>query len=332
MVYYRPLLSRPQDADPAAPRFATGDLRITGAERLERGGASHIVALNDVPSDVIDAWCAPRHIAGHPLRQMEVMAVLNVTPDSFSDGGSFVDPQVIAARVAQIAQSGALMLDVGGESTRPGSLAVRADEEIARITPALEAAQAHDGLLVSLDTRKAQVAAHGLGLGVDVVNDVSGFTYDPKLAPLVAQRGVPVCIMHAQGDPQTMQENPSYDDVLLDVYDFLQERVETLAAMGIAREDMIVDPGIGFGKTLEHNLALLHRLSLFHSLGVSVLLGVSRKRFIGTIGGASEAKDRMAGSVAVGLHGAAQGVQILRVHDVDETIQALRLWGAMQDS
>ncbi|MCB1334965.1 MAG: dihydropteroate synthase, partial [Roseivivax sp.] len=180
-----------------------------------------------------------------------------------------------------------------------------------------------------IDTRKAAVAAAALEAGAALVNDVSGFTHDTELAPLCAARGVPVCVMHAQGDPATMQADPRYDDVLLDVYDFLEAQVAGLERLGLARGRILVDPGIGFGKTQAHNLALLNRLSLFHSLGCPILLGVSRKRFIGTISGVAEADRRVMGSVAVALHGVSQGVQLLRVHDVAETAQALALWQAV---
>lgn len=332
MIYYRPVLSLPQDAAPDCAGFAATALRITAVEKIERGHPSKLIPYDDVPRSIRQNWATPRHISGEMVTDMQVMAVLNVTPDSFSDGGVHHQGPALRARVAQIAQSGARLIDIGGESTRPGSVTVPADEEITRVQEAITLAAQHRDLVISLDTRKAAVAQRGLDLGVHVINDVSGFIYDAALAPLVAQRGVPVCIMHAQGDPQTMQDNPRYENVLLDVYDFLEQRIAALVEMGVARGDIIIDPGIGFGKTQEHNLALLHRLSLFHSLGVSVLLGVSRKRFIGTIGGAQVAADRMPGSVAVGLFAAAQGVQVLRVHDVDETMQALRLWQAMHAS
>jgi dihydropteroate synthase len=181
---------------------------------------------------------------------------------------------------------------------------------------------------ISIDTRKAAVAMEALEAGAQVVNDVSGFTYDAALAPLAAQAGAPVCVMHSQGEPETMQDDPKYDHVLLDVYDFLAERVDRLEATGILRDQIVVDPGIGFGKTQAHNLALIKGLSLFHGLGCPILLGVSRKKFIGTIGKEPQANKRAPGSIAVALAGVAKGVQMLRVHDVAETAQALRLWQA----
>ena len=181
---------------------------------------------------------------------------------------------------------------------------------------------------ISIDTRKATVGMEALEAGASLINDVSGFTFDAALAPLAAQAGVPVCVMHAQGDPQTMQENPQYENVVLDVYDFLAAQVDQLEAIGVLREQIVIDPGIGFGKSEAHNLALLRNLSLFHGIGCPILLGVSRKGFIGAIGKEPQAARRAPGSIAVGLAGFAQGVQLLRVHDVAETAQALRLWQA----
>jgi dihydropteroate synthase len=202
-------------------------------------------------------------------------------------------------------------------------------EEVKRTQPVIEGlrAQGIEGV-ISVDTRKADVARAALGAGANLINDVSGFTYDPALAGVAADAEVPVCVMHGPVDPAVMQNDPRYGDVLLDVFDFLETRIIALEAQGIARSRIIADPGIGFGKTMDHNLTLLARLSLFHCLGVPILLGASRKRFIGTIGGAPEAADRAPGSIAVALAGIAQGVQIVRVHDVAQTAQAIALWRA----
>ena len=181
---------------------------------------------------------------------------------------------------------------------------------------------------LSIDTRKAAVGEAALTAGASLLNDVSGLTHDAAMAPLAARTGAPICIMHAQGDPKTMQKNPHYDDVLLDVYDALEAQIAVAEASGVTRNQIIVDPGIGFGKTMEHNLTLLKGLALLHGLGCPVLLGASRKRFIGTISGVEAAPARVAGSLAVALAGVAQGAQILRIHDVDETRQALALWQA----
>ena len=222
------------------------------------------------------------------------------------------------------------ILDIGGESTRPGAEEVPVAQEIARVVPVIEAIRGA-GLTtpISIDTRKAAVAEAALAAGADMVNDVSALSFDPEMASLVAERGVPICVMHAQGDPKTMQAAPHYEDVVGEVADHLSAVIEVAEAAGIERGAIVADPGIGFGKTVTHNLSILRSLSVYHDLGVPLLLGASRKRFIGTIGEAEIAKDRMPGSIAVALHAAAHGAQIIRVHDVVETRQALRLWIAM---
>ncbi|MEO0402941.1 MAG: dihydropteroate synthase [Pseudomonadota bacterium] len=264
-----------------------------------------------------------------PWDTPRIMGILNTTPDSFSDGGAFDAPDAAQAQGLALIEQGAGILDIGGESTRPGAQVVAKGAEIARTAPVIQRLRAAGVTTpISIDTRKAAVARAALDAGATLVNDVSGFTYDSALAPLCAARGVPVCVMHAQGDPQTMQDAPHYDDVLLDVYDFLANRIDALTNSGIPRSHIIADPGIGFGKTLDHNLALLNRISLFHGLGVPILLGASRKRFIGTIGGQAQADKRGPGSVAVALAAIAQGVQIIRAHDVADHAQAIALWQA----
>ncbi|ABG31559.1 dihydropteroate synthase [Roseobacter denitrificans OCh 114] len=267
-------------------------------------------------------------MAGLDFSQPRVMGILNVTPDSFSDGGMH---NSIAAALAGAAQmTGVDILDVGGESTRPGAQVVPQTEEVQRTAPVIRALRAAGhAMTISIDTRKTSVAEAALDAGATLVNDVSGFTFDVDLAPLCAARQVPVCVMHAQGDPATMQERPVYDDVLLDVYDFLALQIDRLVQTGVPRDRIIADPGIGFGKTLDHNLRLLSHLSLFHALGVPILLGASRKKFIGTLGGAEEARDRMPGSLAVALAALKHGTQIVRVHDVPQTLQAIALWRAV---
>jgi dihydropteroate synthase len=258
------------------------------------------------------------------------MGILNVTPDSFSDGGRFVSLEAAVAEGLRMAKA-AEIIDIGGESTRPGAGEVPVATEITRTAPVLRALR-DKGIraALSIDTRKALVAMNALEAGAGVVNDVSALGFDPALGPLVARAGVPVVLMHAQGLPATMQEDPQYaGDVLLEVYDALAARLAHAEALGIPRTRIAVDPGIGFGKTLAHNLALLRGLSLFHGLGCALLLGTSRKRFIGTVGQAEAPAARMPGSIATALGGVAQGVQIVRVHDVAETRQALRLWQAL---
>jgi len=253
------------------------------------------------------------------------MGILNVTPDSFSDGGLFADPTQAVAHAAQMIASGADIIDIGGESTRPGAAEVLVADEVARTRPVIAAIKAEHGVPVSIDTRKSGVAEAAVAAGADLINDVAALTFDPDLGRVAADNDLPVCLMHAQGNPETMQDDPQYYDVLLDVYDFLQARIDATMEMGIARNQIVIDPGIGFGKTVDHNLALIRGLSLFHALGCPILLGASRKRFIGALGGGQNATDRVAGSVAVALEGLRQGVQITRVHDTFETKQAFDL-------
>lgn len=328
--YCRPLIqtgpARPADA----VRLAGGWGWFTQVEVLARGRAPHVIPAVDIPTDVGDRLSAPRSdIGGLRLDRPRVMGILNTTPDSFSDGGVHAALADAVRAGITMRDAGVDLLDVGGESTRPGAKTVEVTEEIRRTAPVIKGLRdAGVETLISIDTRKAQVADAATAAGAGLINDVSGFTYDADLMPLAAARDVPVCVMHALGDPATMQQDPHYDDVLLDVYDFLAGQIAKLEAAGIPRDRIIADPGIGFGKTLTHNLTLLARLSLFHALGVPILLGASRKRFIGTIGGTDAAASRMPGSIAVALAGIAQGVQILRVHDAPQTIEAIALWRA----
>jgi len=331
--YYRPLVqhgsARPDDALP----LAGGPLWFTHVEALARGHAPQVIPADDLPDHDLAPLTAPRApLAGMAMDRPNIMGILNITPDSFSDGGKHHDAGAALAGARAMIAAGADILDIGGESTRPGALEVPVDEEIARTAPVIAAIRAESAIAISIDTRKSAVAAAALDAGATLVNDVAGFTYDAALAPLCAEHSVPVCVMHAQGDPATMQDDPHYGDVLLDVYDFLATRIAALVAQGIPRARILADPGIGFGKTRDHNLALLRGLALFHGLGCPILLGASRKRFIGTIGGEPRAEARAPGSIAVGLAALAQGVQLLRVHDVRDTMQAVRLWQAARDN
>lgn len=328
--YYRAIPQTDAARPEGALSLAGGWTWFTSVEVLTRGEASRVVPVSDMSEEVLDRLTAPRAAIGTlSMVEPQVMGILNVTPDSFSDGGLHADTDQAIAHARQMAEDGAALIDIGGESTRPGAVEVPVEEEIARTAPVISQISKTLGAPISIDTRKAPVARAALDAGAALVNDVAGFTFDPDLAPLCAARNAPVCVMHAQGDPATMQQNPHYDDVLLDVYDFLEGQVIWLENQGIARSDIVIDPGIGFGKTMAHNLALLARISLFHSLGCPILLGASRKAFIKTIGKAEDPLRRVGGSVAVALEGVAQGVQIVRVHDVQETRQALRLWQAV---
>ncbi len=328
--YYRAIPQFDVARPDTALSVAGGWCWFSHVERLSRDAAPEIISASDVPEAALAKITAPRvTVATLSMQRPNLMGILNVTPDSFSDGGHHEGAEAALAHARAMVEAGADMIDVGGESTRPGAAFVTPEEEIARTTPVIAAVSAALKTPISIDTRKASVAEAAVSAGAALINDVSGFTYDPDLAPLAQAKGMPVCVMHAQGDPATMQQDPQYDDVLLDVYDFLETQVEQLETLGISRQHIVVDPGIGFGKTLDHNLALLARLSLFHSLGCPILLGASRKRFIGTIGDAPLADQRAPGSIAVALAGIAQGAQIVRVHDVEETSQALKLWQAV---
>jgi dihydropteroate synthase len=328
MRYYRPVTSSDPCRPDGALTLAGGWLWFDRVEVRERDRPSHLIAAADLPEEARARLTAPRaDFAGLSMDRPRLMGILNVTPDSFSDGGQFLAPEAALSQGQMMAGAGADIIDIGGESTRPGAVEVPVAEETARTAPVIAALRA-GGIeaAISIDTRKGAVASAALAAGASFVNDVSAFTYDPALKQVTADAGAPVCLMHAQGTPQTMQLDPCYDDVLLDVYDFLAAKVAEAEAAGIPRARIMVDPGIGFGKTLDHNLTLIRGLSLFHGLGCPILLGVSRKKFIGTLGGEAEAARRAPGSVALALAGVAQGAQVLRVHDVWETRQALTLW------
>ncbi|MGR3502802.1 dihydropteroate synthase [Pseudaestuariivita sp.] len=329
-MYVRPLVQSGPHRPPEALTLAGGRQWFTEALVLSRTEPPRRIAAENIPQPQRARLTTARvPIMGLDMSRPNVMGILNVTPDSFSDGGLHSAPARAAAAAVKMATEGADLLDIGGESTRPGAAPVPFEAEIARIEPVLRALRHRSDIPVSIDTRKASVAEVATTLGAGMINDVSGFTFDAALAPLAVARGVQVCVMHAQGDPQTMQENPRYDDVLLDVYDFLEVQIAYLEGLGLTRGDIVVDPGIGFGKTQAHNLALLEGLALFHALGCCVLVGASRKGFIGRISGTPEASQRLGGSVAVALAAAAQGAQLLRVHDVKDTAQALKLWQAV---
>lgn len=327
---YRPLIITGPERPAQALRLAGGPLWFDRIEVLSRGAAPRIIAAQDAPPDALARLTAPRApVAGLDMGRVQIMGILNVTPDSFTDGGRHDAPEAALAHARLMQAQGASLIDVGGESTRPGAQDVESLEEIARTAPVIAAMRAAGiDLPVSIDTRKADVARAAVEAGADLVNDVSGLRHDAELAPFCAAQGLPVCVMHAQGEPQTMQDDPRYDDVVLDVYDALEARIAAAVAAGIPRDRIIADPGIGFGKTQAHNLALLARIGVFHGLGCPLLIGASRKRFIATLGKAGTVEDRVYGSVAVALAAVAQGVQILRVHDVFATQSALTLWQA----
>lgn len=256
-----------------------------------------------------------------------IQGILNVTPDSFSDGGQFDMTEQALAQADAMAKAGAAIIDIGGESTRPGAEAVTIQQEMDRVLPAIKALK-NVLQLISIDSRNAAVMRAALEAGADIINDVSALMHDPESVAVAREYEAPVILMHAQGNPDNMQDDPQYDDVLLDVYDHLEERINFAVQNGLDRDQLIIDPGIGFGKTLDHNVAILKGLSIFHGLGLPILLGVSRKSFIGKLHQDSPADQRLAGTISANQIGLDQGVHILRVHDVSEAIQALNVWSA----
>jgi dihydropteroate synthase len=257
---------------------------------------------------------------------VSLMGVVNVTPDSFSDGGLFLDAEAAIAHGRELAEQGAEILDVGGESTRPGAEEVSAEEEMARVVPVVHGLAG--AATVSIDTSKAAVAEAALEAGASIVNDVTALRHDPEIGALCAEHGAGLVLMHMQGDPRTMQEDPSYDDVVDDVKAFLAQRMEIATGMGVAEELIWLDPGIGFGKTLDHNLELLRRLGELRELGRSLVVGTSRKSFIGKVDG-SAVGDRLGGTIASSVIAAAEGADVLRVHDVAEAAQAMKITSAI---
>ena len=263
--------------------------------------------------------------------QPRVMGILNMTPDSFSDGGKHVDDTAAAAESGvRMAAAGAAIVDAGGESTRPGADTVWEGDEIARTRPVVELL-ARAGVAVSIDTRKASVMEAALGAGATVVNDVSALCFDKQALALMARSECPIVVMHSPDAAKTLHEGAPMYDALIETYEWLSARIATLEAVGIARTRLIVDPGIGFGKRVADNLAILNGLALYHGLGCPLLVGASRKRFIGALSNEAPVGERLAGSLAVALKAAEQGAQLLRVHDVAETVQALNVWRGLKD-
>lgn len=341
-LYYRPtgFVDAPFGYDGQVARLAGGLTWFSAVEVIERAGGRRTQRL--VPVSEIDTsgalWQrltstrAAISVGERMIRFSEpsVMGILNMTPDSFSDGGRHASAEDAASAAVAMAADGAAVIDIGGESTRPGAAEVWEADEIGRVGAVIDLL-ARGGIAVSIDTRKSAVMADALARGAGMVNDVSGLTHDDNAAATVAKAGCPVVIMHAQGTPSSMQDAPKYEDALLDVYDWLEARIDAAVAAGIARDRIIADPGIGFGKSVRHNLAIINGLSLFHGLGVPVLLGASRKRLIGALANEAATGKRLGGSIALVMTALVQGVQMVRVHDVFETVQAVRVWRGLRD-
>ena len=282
----------------------------------------------------ISAPRAPLKLGERMLRldQPNAMGILNVTPDSFSDGGAHSDdPGALARFGFDMGVNGAVLVDVGGESTRPNAATVWEGDEIARVAPVVKALAA-TGTPVSIDTRKAGVMEAALGAGATIVNDVAALLWDERALEVVARTGCPVILMHSPDPAKGPHGGNGYRDVLVEVFDWLEARIDAVVAGGVDAKKILVDPGIGFGKRLADNLALLNGLAMFHGLGCGIVLGASRKRMIGALSNEAPVEERLGGSLALALHGASLGVQLLRVHDVPETVQALRVWRGLKDA
>jgi dihydropteroate synthase len=328
--------------DGKVARLAGGLSWFASVELIHDDGQRELVPVEGIEARFDNAMAAdwgritspraPLQLGERTIRldQPQVMGIVNATPDSFSDGGGYADAGAAAEAGALMAQQGAAIIDVGGESTRPGASIVWEGDELERVLPVVQQLAA-SGNAVSIDTRKSGVMSAALAAGAAVINDVSALTWDSQSTEVVAKAGAPVVLMHHQGDPTTMQDAPRYDDVLVDVYRWLGDRIDATVEAGIARDKILVDPGIGFGKTVAHNLELLNGLALFHGLGCPIVLGASRKRMIGALSGEAPAGQRLPGSLALALKAVEQGVQIVRVHDVPETMQALKVWRGLRD-
>lgn len=277
-----------------------------------------------------DLFAPELNCAGRLLRldRTRVVGILNVTPDSFSDGGAYGSIEAAVAHALRMAEEGADMLDVGGESTRPGAADVSVEDELARVIPVIEQLVARTTLPIAIDTSKPGVMLAAVAAGAGMVNDVFALRRDGAL-DAIAELGVPVCLMHMQGEPRSMQDDPHYDDVVGEVHRFLTDRLFACELAGIDKRKVLVDPGFGFGKALEHNLALLCALDRFSNLGSGVYAGLSRKGMIGTLTGKNEPADRAAGSAAAALIAAQRGARMVRVHDVAATVDALAVWRAV---
>jgi dihydropteroate synthase len=270
--------------------------------------------------------CAGRSL---DLSRPRVMGILNVTPDSFSDGGRFATLEAALAQAERMVREGADIIDVGGESTRPGARGIPVQEELDRVLPVIEAVADRFAIPVSIDTSKPEVMAEAAAAGAGLINDVNALR-TPGALETAARSGLPVCLMHMQGQPRTMQQAPQYDDVVADILRYLQDRLAACTEADIARSRLLIDPGFGFGKTLPHNLTLLHELRRFAALGVPVLVGLSRKSMLGTLTGRA-VEDRLPASLAAAVIAAERGARVLRVHDVGATVDALKLWQAVAD-
>jgi len=350
-TFLRPtaFVDSPFGNDGKVARLAGGMNWFTAVEAIQWDGSRRISTelvtverifetIDSMTPDAVLAWerlTSPRpslQLGERTIRldQPQVMGIVNATPDSFSDGGRFPDAAAAAEAGADMAGQGAAIIDVGGESTRPGAKPVWEGDEIERVVPVIRQL-ALGGAAVSIDTRKADVMTAAIEAGARMINDVSSLTYDDRSAKVIAASSVPIVLMHHKGAPETMQDDPRYDDVLIEVYLWLEERIEAAEKAGIRRDRILVDPGFGFGKNVAHNLELMNGLALFHSLGCPIVVGASRKRTIGALSGEAPADKRLGGSIAFAIKALERGVHIIRAHDVPETVQAFKIWRGLRD-
>jgi dihydropteroate synthase len=327
---------------PAIGRPAPGTLSFSGTSLQLRRFAALLASDRRLPRQIAselgpllerslrsDFTLVLRGRTLHLGGRTHLMGVLNVTPDSFSDGGMFADPGLAVEHARAMAAQGADIIDIGGESTRPGASPLSDEEELWRIIPVIERVAAETGIPVSVDTYKANVAARALAAGASIVNDISGLRFSPDMARVVADHGAAVVIMHIKGTPRDMQANPVYEDLLGEIIEYLAGGVETALRAGVPRDRILVDPGIGFGKTVEHNLTIIARLDELRVLGCPVVLGTSRKRFIGAVLDAPDPKERREGTAATVALGIERGAHIVRVHDVTEMAKVARMTDAI---
>ena len=282
---------------------------------------------DEIQSDLNKITSKRNNIFNLNFKNPILMGVLNVTPDSFSDGGKYNTTFRALDHVKNMIDFGAHIIDVGGESTRPGAKSVSEEDEIVRVSETIQSIKKkYPNQLISLDTRKSKVMQHGISIGVDMLNDVSALDFDQLSYQVVKDSGKPIILNHSQGIPENMQNNPTYDNVLLDIFDYFENKIKFLKDNGIKDEQIIIDPGIGFGKTLEHNLEIISKISIFHSLGYPIMVGPSRKSFIGKIMGEKDNPQRLGGTIASVLYSYLQGIQLFRVHDIQETSEALKVY------
>ena len=282
---------------------------------------------NEIKDDLNNITSKRKNVFNLDFTNPILIGVLNVTPDSFSDGGKYNTMYRALDHVRTMINYGANIVDVGGESTRPGAKSVSELDEIKRISETIQLIKnKFSNQIISLDTRKSMVMKHGIDIGVDILNDVSALDFDPKSYLVVKDSGKPIILNHSQGIPENMQNNPTYENVLLDIFDYFKNKIKFLKNNGIKDEQIIIDPGIGFGKTLEHNLEIISKISLFHSLGYPIMVGPSRKSFIGKIMGEKDNRQRLGGTIASILYSYLQGIQLFRVHDIQETNEDLKVY------